>query len=68
MTHVTRCRYQLKAVADIDKQLQTEYSASQSHHCNTSITALLIIDFKMKIEAMSSCESTIEHLGKRGIG
>ena len=33
-----------------------------------SITVLLIIDFKMKIEAMSSCESTIEHLGKRGIG
>jgi len=68
MAHIARCRCQSKAIADIDKQLQTECSASQSHHRNTSITALLIIDFKMKFEAKSSRESTIEHFGKRGIG
>ena len=30
--------------------------------------ALMIIDFKMKFEAMSSRENTLQHFGKRGIG
>ena len=32
-----------------------------------SVTALVIGDFKMKFEPLSSRETTIEHYGKRGI-
>ena len=66
--HIARYCYQSKTIVDVDKHLQTEYLASRSHCCNTSITAPLIVDFEMKFEAMPSCESTIENFGKRGIG
>ena len=43
----------------IDQLKQTDRKLVQS---------IMIADFKMKFEPISSCETTLSHYGKRGIG
>ena len=63
MAHVTRCVNQSQAIAKHEesiKQVCLDSKGKQVH-------AMLIIDFKMKFEPLSSRESTVEHFAKRGI-
>ena len=63
MAHVARCVNQSHAIAQKEesiKQLCFDSKGKQVH-------AMLIIDFKMKFEPLSSRESTVEHFAKRGI-
>ena len=64
MAHVCRCKCQSKAIADIEKDSQQECIETKGRLTK----ALMIIDFKMKFEATSSRENTLQHFGKRGIG
>ena len=64
MAHVCRCKCQNLYISGIDDRHQRICSYSKG----SIIDGTLILDFKMKFEAMSMRESTIEHFGKRGIG
>ena len=64
MAHVCRCKCQNLYISGIDDRHQRICKYSKG----TNIDGTLILDFKMKFEAMSMRESTIEHFGKRGIG
>ena len=63
MAHVTRCTNQVHAINDKEKELETLCINSKGKQ----IGGMLIIDFKMKFEAQSTRESSVEHFGKRGI-
>ena len=62
MSHSARCTNQNKAIQKIHDDMINEcYTRSKS------VTALMIGDFKMKFEPLSSRETSIDHCGKRGI-
>jgi len=63
MAHKARCANQNKAIEEIHSKLKRQCTSS---NCN-EITAVMIGDYKMKFEAMSSRETTLDHYGKRGI-
>ncbi len=63
MAHIARCTNQVHAINDKEKELETLCMNSKGKE----IGGMLIIDFKMKFEAQSTRESSVEHFGKRGI-
>ena len=63
MAHVARCTNQVHAINNTEDNLKTMCMDSKGK----DIGSILIIDFKMKFEAQSTRESTVEHFGKRGI-
>ena len=63
MGHKARCSNQSQSIRNIEEDLKDKCSKSKGD----KVEALLIMDFKMKFNPMSSRESTIDHYGKRGI-
>ena len=63
MAHKARCANQNKAIEEIHSKLKRQCTSSNGNE----ITAVMIGDYKMKFEAMSSRETTLDHYGKRGI-
>ena len=63
MAHKARCANQNKAIEEIHSKLKRQCTSSNSNE----ITAVMIGDYKMKFEAMSSRETTLDCYGKRGI-
>ena len=63
MGHKARCSNQSQSIRNIEEGLKDKCSKSKGD----KVEALLIMDFKMKFNPMSSRESTIDHYGKRGI-
>ena len=61
--HHARCVNQNKALSDIEERLKSQCLDESFFGC----TAIMIADFKMKFEPMSSRETTLDHYGKRGI-
>ena len=64
MAHSVRCTNQSVAIKKLHNEIQNECIATTG----AKTRAILIIDFKMKFEAKSARETTVEHFGKRGIG
>ena len=64
MAHAVRCCNQSVSINKLHTELQNECIETKG----TKTRAILIVDFKMKFEAKSSHETTVEHYGKRGIG
>ena len=63
MGHRARCTNQNKAISDIEQKMKDDCLDKS----NRNVTAIMIGDFKMKFEPMSSRESSIDHYAKRGI-
>ena len=63
MAHIARCTNQVHAINKKEKELVNMCRSSKGKR----VGGMLIIDFKMKFEAQSTRESTVEHFGKRGI-
>ena len=57
-------RSQTRAIEQILEDLSKQCVESKG----SFVRAVLIVDFKMKFEVISSRESSLEHYGKRGIG
>ena len=64
MAHSLRCSNQSVGIKQLHNEIQSECIATKG----LKTRAILIVDFKMKFEAKSARESTVEHFGKRGIG
>ena len=62
--HVMQCSCQLEALCDLETKLKNECMETKG----SKTRSIMIMDFKMKYESKSVCESSIEHYGKRGIG
>ena len=62
MGHRARCTNQKLAITEIKKQMQVDCMTKRK-----GFKAIMIKDFKMKLEAMSSRETTLDHYGKRGV-
>ena len=54
---------QNKAISNIEQKLKEKCLDKR----NRGVTAIMIGDFKMKFEPMSSRETTLDHYSKRGI-
>ncbi len=63
MGHQARCTNQNKAIREIEEQIKRDGLDKR----NRGVQAIMIGDFKMKFEPMSSRETTLDHYGKRGI-
>ena len=63
MGHRARCTNQNKAISQIEEQMKRDCLDKR----NRGVRAIMIGDFKMKFEPMSSRETTLDHYGKRGI-
>ena len=63
MGHRARCTNQNRAIDDVHNRMKEECISG----IKKDITALIIGDFKMKFEPMSTRETTLDHYGKRGI-
>ena len=63
MAHIVWCTNQLYVINTKEQELQDVCISSKGRQ----VRGMLIIDFKMKFEAQSTRESTVEHFGKRGI-
>ena len=63
MGHRSRCTNQNAAIDDIDDRMKTECINGNEK----GMTALMIGDFKMKFEPISTRETSLDHFGKRGI-
>ena len=63
MGHRARCTNQNNAISNIEIDMKT----SCMDRKNKEVTAIMIGDFKMKFEPISSRETTVDHYGKRGI-
>ena len=64
MAHAARCCNQSLGIKHTEKAIHDACTSTKGKLTR----AILIIDFKMKFEAKSTRESTVEHFGKRGIG
>ena len=64
MGHVCRLRSQTRAIEAILDELSKQCIQSKG----SFVRGVMIMDFKMKFEVLSSRESSLEHFGKRGIG
>ena len=64
MAHKVRCTNQNIAIKSIENNMITKLKESNGDH----VQCMMIVDFKMKFEPMSSRETTLDHFGKRGIG
>ena len=64
MAHVARCTNQSIGLQKLHDELKNECITTNG----AKTRAVLIVGFKMKFEAKSARESTVEHFGKRGIG
>ena len=62
LSHSSRCTNQNKAIQKIHQDMIKE-----CYFKPKSVTALMIGDFKIKFEPLSSRETIITHYGKRGI-
>ena len=63
MGHQAWCTNQNKAISNIEQKLKDNCLDKR----NRGVTAMMIGDFKMQFEPMSSRETTLDHYGKRGI-
>ena len=63
MAHSMRCTNQSMAIKKLHSEIQNECMSTKG----VKTRAILIVDFKMKFEAKSARETTVEHFGKRGI-
>ena len=64
MAHQVRCTNQNVSLKKIEENMIDKLKESDGQH----VQCLMIADFKMKFEPMSSRETTLGHYGKRGIG
>ena len=64
MAHSLWYTNQCVGIKKLHNEIQSECIATKG----LKTRAILIVDFKMKFEAKSASESTVEHFGKRGIG
>ena len=64
MAHICRRTSQSAEINKVVETLKAKCISSKG----AVVYALMIADFKMKFETLSSRESTIEHFGKRSIG
>ena len=64
MAHRTRCCDQYLALEKTEEEMKRKLKESNGKH----VQAIMIADFKMKFEPISSRETTLSHYGKRGIG
>ena len=63
MAHRVRCKNQSIAIDKIKQEMIDTVKTSNG----SNVHALMIIDFKMKFEPLSSRETSLDHYGKRGI-
>ena len=63
MAHVYRCTSQSAKINKVVETLNEKCISSKGD----VVYALMIADFKVKFETLSSRESTIDHFGKRSI-
>ena len=63
MTHKAHCANQKKAIEEIHTKSKRQCTTSNDN----KITAVMIGDYKMKFETMSSRETMLDHCGKQGI-
>ena len=64
MGHRATCSNQNIAMGIFEERLNI---VCMNTRTNEDITAIMIGDFKMKFELLSSSKSTLDHYGKRGI-
>jgi len=64
MAHRARCSNQNLALEQTEHDMVKKLKESNGQH----VQAIMIADFKMKFEPISSRETTLGHYGKRGIG
>ena len=62
--HVRRLRSQTRAIEGIFDELSKQCVQSKG----SFVCGVMVVDFKMKFEVMSSRETSLEHFGKRRIG
>ena len=62
--HRARCLNKNIPIRKLEERLKV---ACMNNRMNKDITAIMIGDFKMKYEPLSSRESTLDHYGKQGI-
>ena len=63
MAHKAHCANQSKAIEEIRSKLNKKYITSNGN----DIIAVMIGDYKLKFETMTSCETTLDHYRKQGI-
>ena len=63
MGHRARCTNQNKAINSIENKMKTSCMDRKIK----GVTAIMIGDFKMKFEPISSRETTVDHYGRRGL-
>ena len=64
MAHKVRCTNKNIAIKRIENNMITKLKESNGNH----IQSMMMVDFKIKFEPISSRETTLEHFGKCGIG
>ena len=64
MGHVLRKRSQSQQIREKDKYIEEICRQTKGK----LVKAVVLMDFKMKFEAKSARESSVEHFGKRGMG